>query len=312
LKRVWEGLLEDLNTLILIKELRMSTSLKKEFLELLKKDVEFRYAVAGYLGLLEILKRLDRLEEGQNRLWEEVRALREGQTKLWENQNRLWEEVRALREGQNRLWEEVKALREGQNRLWEEVKALREGQNKLWENQNRLWEEVKALREGQNRLWEEVRALREDHNRLWRSFRSFLRDFRELGRAVGMTLDHYTASLLAAYLEEKGYPAEKVDIQVNVKFMVDGRTIEVDIFNRDPLIIGEVTTYIRSSEEARKEIEKLTEKKQEIEKIHGRKAEITILAAANVEKEALKTLEEIAGEKGITLIVGREVKTPYP
>ena len=255
----------------------MSTSLKKEFLELLKKDVEFRYAVAGYLGLLEILKRLDRLEEGQNRLWEEVRALREGQTKLWENQNRLWEEVRALREGQNRLWEEVK-----------------------------------ALREGQNRLWEEVRALREDHNRLWRSFRSFLRDFRELGRAVGMTLDHYTASLLAAYLEEKGYPAEKVDIQVNVKFMVDGRTIEVDIFNRDPLIIGEVTTYIRSSEEARKEIEKLTEKRQEIEKIHGRKAEITILAAANVEKEALKTLEEIAGEKGITLIVGREVKTPYP
>ena len=298
MKRVWEGLLEDLNTLILIKELRMSTSLKKEFLELLKKDVEFRYAVAGYLGLLEILKRLDRLEEGQNRLWEEVRALREGQTKLWENQNRLWEEVRALREGQNRLWEEVK--------------ALREGQNKLWENQNRLWEEVKALREGQNRLWEEVRALREDHNRLWRSFRSFLRDFRELGRAVGMTLDHYTASLLAAYLEEKGYPAEKVDIQVNVKFMVDGRTIEVDIFNRDPLIIGEVTTYIRSGEEARKEIEKLTEKRQEIEKIHGRKAEITILAAANVEKEALKTLEEIAGEKGITLIVGREVKTLYP
>ena len=270
--------------MILIKELRMSTSLKKEFLELLKKDVEFRYAVAGYLGLLEILKRLDRLEEGQNRLWEEVRALREGQTKLWESQNKLWE-------NQNRLWE-------NQNRLWEEVKALREGQNKLWENQNRLWEEV--------------RALREDHNKLWRSFRSFLRDFRELGRAVGMTLDHYTASLLAAYLEEKGYPAEKVDIQVNVKFMVDGRTIEVDIFNRDPLIIGEVTTYIRSGEEARKEIEKLTEKRQEIEKIHGRKAEITILAAANVEKEALKTLEEIAGEKGITLIVGREVKTPYP
>ena len=46
----------------------MSTPLKKEFLELLKKDAEFRYAVAGYLGLLEILKRLDRLEEGQSRL----------------------------------------------------------------------------------------------------------------------------------------------------------------------------------------------------------------------------------------------------
>jgi len=102
----------------------MSAKLKREFIELLEKDTEFRYTVAGYLGLSEILKRLDRLEEGQKG--------------LWENQNRLWEEVKALREGQNRLWEEVKALREGQNRLWEEVKALREGQNKLWEEVGRM------------------------------------------------------------------------------------------------------------------------------------------------------------------------------
>jgi hypothetical protein len=33
--------------------------LKREFLELLDRDLEFRYAVAGYLGLSEILKRLD-------------------------------------------------------------------------------------------------------------------------------------------------------------------------------------------------------------------------------------------------------------
>ncbi|MEM4304170.1 MAG: hypothetical protein QXQ70_09810, partial [Candidatus Caldarchaeum sp.] len=45
---------------------------------------------------LEILKRLDRLEEGQNRLWEEVRDLREGQ-------NRLWEEVRDMRVTLNRV-----------------------------------------------------------------------------------------------------------------------------------------------------------------------------------------------------------------
>jgi predicted transcriptional regulator len=106
-------------------------NLKKGFLELLDKDKEFRYTVAGYLGLSEILKRLDRLEEGQN--------------KLWEGQNRLWENL-------NRLWEEVKALRDGQNKLWEEVKSLREGQNKLWENLNRLWEEVRELRATQNRL----------------------------------------------------------------------------------------------------------------------------------------------------------------
>jgi hypothetical protein len=67
----------------------MVEKLKREFIELLERDREFRYTVAGYLGLAEILKRLDRLEEGQN--------------KLWENQNRLWEEVRELRLEQGRM-----------------------------------------------------------------------------------------------------------------------------------------------------------------------------------------------------------------
>ncbi len=75
----------------------MNVKFKEDFLKLLDTDLEFRYAVAGYLGLSEILKRLDRLEDGQNRLWEEVKALREGQEKLWEGQKRLWE-------GQERLW----------------------------------------------------------------------------------------------------------------------------------------------------------------------------------------------------------------
>jgi len=96
----------------------MSEKLRREFIELLEKDVEFRYTVAGFLGLSEILKRLDRLEEGQNRLWEEVKSLREGQNRLWENQNRLWE-------GQAKLWEEVKSLREGQNRLWVTYERMR-------------------------------------------------------------------------------------------------------------------------------------------------------------------------------------------
>ncbi|MBS7635047.1 hypothetical protein KEJ34_06115 [Candidatus Bathyarchaeota archaeon] len=45
--------------------------LKREFLDLLDRDLEFRYAVAGYLGLSEILKRLDALAEEQARLREE-------------------------------------------------------------------------------------------------------------------------------------------------------------------------------------------------------------------------------------------------
>ena len=84
--------------------------LRKEILDLLEKDVEFRYAVAGYLGISEVLRRLDKLEEAMVKLWEEVRALREVQS-------RLWEEVKSLREAQSKLWEEVRGVRVTADRL---------------------------------------------------------------------------------------------------------------------------------------------------------------------------------------------------
>jgi len=64
--------------------------LKKEFIELLEKDKEFRYAVAGYLGISEILKKLDfnreelvSLRQDQNKLWEEVARLRDDFNKMF-------------------------------------------------------------------------------------------------------------------------------------------------------------------------------------------------------------------------------------
>jgi len=92
-------------------------TLKREILELLDKDVEFRYAVAGYLGLSEIMKKLDTLVEEQIKLREEQTKIWKEITKLWEGQNKLWEEVKNLREGQNKLWEEVKLLRANYERM---------------------------------------------------------------------------------------------------------------------------------------------------------------------------------------------------
>ncbi|MCL7394392.1 MAG: hypothetical protein LZ169_06190, partial [Thaumarchaeota archaeon] len=56
----------------------MSTrELKSRILKLLREDEEFRYAVAGLLGLEEILKRLDRHEAELVRLREDMNKLRE-------------------------------------------------------------------------------------------------------------------------------------------------------------------------------------------------------------------------------------------
>ena len=207
----------------------MVEKLKKEFLELLEKDVEFRYTVAGYLGLSEILKRLDRLEEGQN--------------KLWENQNRLWEEVR--------------------------------------------------------KLWVEVKGLREDQRRLRVSFESF-------GRALGVTLEDYTASLVKLMLEDIGYP----DAEVKRKpLLFNGEIYEINIFCENPLTVGKVTLYIKDLDEARRELEKLQKRIEIAEKVTGKKTTLKILAIANTPKQILDHLKTATKQQNIKLIYGKELIT---
>lgn len=75
----------------------MATKLKKEFIKLLEEDKEFRYTVAGYLGLSETLTRMDTMEAEMRKIWEEVKALRESQEKIWENVEKLWAEVKNMR-----------------------------------------------------------------------------------------------------------------------------------------------------------------------------------------------------------------------
>jgi uncharacterized protein YoxC len=287
----------------------MAVRLRRQFLKLLDEDKEFRYTVAGYLGLGEILKRLDSIEENIRKIWEEIRGLREGQERLWEGQNRLWEEVKALREGQEKLWEEVKQLREGQNRLWEEVKALREGQEKLWEEVKQLREGQNKLWEGQNRLWEEVKALREGQEKLWASHRrleNYMRSaFGELRTALGVTYEMHAAAYLTMMLYEMGY--EKAEV-VSKSFVEDGEIVEVDLFNEEPLVVGEVTLAVKDVGDAEREVEKVMRRVGLVERVFGRRVFMAVLSVANLYPEAADILKSLAARNGIRLILGREIK----
>ncbi|MEM3591080.1 MAG: hypothetical protein QW702_03150 [Candidatus Bathyarchaeia archaeon] len=204
-------------------------SLKREFLELLDKDLEFRYAVAGYLGLSEILKRLDTLAEEQVRLAKEQIELRreqaklaEEQVKLREEQTKIWTEMRALREEQAKIWTEIKALREEQTKIWMEIARLREEQTKIWteisglrEEQTRIWAEIKALREEQTKIWAEIAGLREDFNKMREDFNRMYRQLDIRLTRVERTLEKITldieeeARIIVKYrLREMGYEVE--------------------------------------------------------------------------------------------------------
>ncbi len=206
---------------------------KERILRTLEEDKEFRYAIAGLIGIREILERLDKIEEGQKKLWEEVKLLREGQQKLWKGQQELWKEVKGLR-----------------------------------------------------------------------------KNFEQLGRAVGMTLEYYTAAFLEEYLSERGYEGARIEVGIKLKYM--GKTVELDLFCEDPLLVGEVTTGVASLEDARRELDKLLERVNFVKEMYERDVTIKILAIANVGAEAVDFLREIAEKHGIMVIIGREMKEIIP
>jgi len=134
-----------------------TTSLKKKMLKLLKEDEEFRYAVAGLLGLDTILSELRKLREDFSKYVELEERRWEENSKRWEENNRRWEE-------NNKRWEENLRKWEETNRRWEE-------NARRWEENNRRWEEAYKRFEI---LGNELRALREDFNKAYLEFSRML------------------------------------------------------------------------------------------------------------------------------------------
>jgi uncharacterized protein YoxC len=242
----------------------MESELKEKFLELLDKDKEFRYAVAAYLGLADILRRLDRFEEIQTKILEEIREMRIEQNKLWENQNKMWEEIKNLRENQEKLWE-------NQNKMWEEIKGLRENQEKLWENQNKMWENQNKIWEEINKTWKEIKSLREEQTKIWKEIRSInerIKAIQEEQRRLSITVERLTISVEEEAKDVISYRLSKelgIEIKLDRLFINDR---EINIYGAvgDICVIGEASVRIgpRIVKEIEEKIELIRKYKPEL------------------------------------------------
>jgi len=102
----------------------MAARLKKDFVKLLERDEEFRYAVVGYLGLADISKSLAKLVEVQAKAEERLTRLEEAVTRLEAAVQRLAEAQAKTEEIVTRLEKVVEKLAEAQARSEERLTRL--------------------------------------------------------------------------------------------------------------------------------------------------------------------------------------------
>ncbi|MBS7611504.1 DUF3782 domain-containing protein [Candidatus Bathyarchaeota archaeon] len=246
----------------------MELKLKEKLLKLLKEDEEFRYAVAGLIGLEEILRRLDRHEAELVKLREDMM---EGFRRHDEILSRHQAELVKLRED----------MLKGFMRHDEEIAKLREDMNKGFERHGEILSRHEAelvrlrgdMMEGFNLLKRHLDALGARWGMLSESaFREGLKGIleRELGLKVGKWAKYDQEG------EVFGYPSP-IDVDVTVK---DGREILVEV--KSHVDKADVRIFER--------------KARFYEKNEGRKPSRLIMVAPYVDDDALELAKHLGIE----------------
>ena len=250
------------------------------FLRALEEDAEFRYAVAGAIGMLTVVEELRRLREDFNRL-----AELEG--KRWEENAKRWEE-------NNKRWEE-------NWKRWEEAYRRFEAiERRLEEHTRILGEHTKILGEHTRVLGEHARRLEE----LTKVVGELKVVVGSLGRRLGRDLERTILELYRYALKEMGVEVDRVEKftyrDVDGRYYRRGAVIEVDVYIHDgATYLVEVKPYAD-----RDDVEWFYEKAGVVERILGRKADRLILVAVNIDREAL----ERARELGVDVVYGGVVE----
>ena len=243
----------------------MPVKLRQEFISLLKEDVEFRYTVAGLLGLEEILRRLDKHSEELVKLREDMNKLREDMVKGFQRHD---EEIAKLREDMNKLREDMV---KGFERHDAEIAQLREDMNKLRED----------MVKGFQRHDEEIAKLRED---MVKGFALLERHVSALGARWGLMSEEAFREGLKGILEKEfevvierwsgyddlgsvyGYPS----------------LVEVDVAVHDEkTILIEVSSHVRPSE-----VSAFKRKAEAYERLTGKKPNRLMIVTPYAEDEA--------------------------
>jgi hypothetical protein len=237
-------------------------------LRLLKEDEEFRYAVAGLIGLEEILKRLDRNEQ-------ELVRLREDMAKMFEKHEERFA----------RIEEEI-------GRIWQEIAKLREDMLKGFERHDR---ELERLREDMIKGFErhdmEIARLRED---MMKGFDAMNRRISALGARWGLESEEAFREGLRGILEkELGLKVERWSaFDETGSVFGHPSQVEVDVaVSNGKVMLIEVSSHVKHADVAA-----LVKKAELYERITGRRPDRLIIVTPFVEERAMEAALKLGVE----------------
>ena len=185
---------------------RMSLELKEKILELLERDREFRYAVAGLIGLDEILKRLDE----HDRKFNEILAVLKEHTARLDGHDRKFNEILAV------LKEHTARLDQHDRKFNEILAVLKEHTARLDEHDRKF-----------NEILAEIRSIRLELVEV----RSYLERF-------SLTLEGEAREVVAGRLRSRG-----LDVKLTGLVFPE---LEIDIYGvvGDLCVVGEASTRV--------------------------------------------------------------------
>ncbi|MEM3955731.1 MAG: DUF3782 domain-containing protein [Candidatus Bathyarchaeia archaeon] len=241
------------------------SELKAKFFTLLREDVEFRYAVAGLLGLEEILRRLDRNETELVRLREDFNKMREDFNRKVEEDSKRFAAIEA----------EIARLREdmisGFKRYDEELARLRAD-----------------MIEGFRRHDEELVKLRAD---MIEGFNLLRRHIDALGARWGLLSEKAFKEGLRSLIEKEfGFKVEKW-VRWDSEGYVHGHPSDVDVdiaVHNERIILIEIKSHA-----GRSDVSTFKRKAEFYERVEGRKPDRLIIVTPYADENALETAKQL-------------------
>ncbi len=226
-------------------------------------------------GFKNILNNISKQNKEMNKIWQEIRALNQ-----------------AYKDATDKNWQAIQDLRKDNIKIWQEIQDLKKESTKIWQEIQRQNEEIKNLREDFQNQFSKLHRRLDKHE-----------DY--LKGSGGMALEQYSLLWFKGILQSKLIPAEKLVWRKKLKdpdMELGTEIIEIDIFQDDPLIVVEVTSYLSN-------IKKLTTfiKKINIIKKIYKKEPHSVFICYRIENDIEDSVVQLCDTNNIMLItIGRK------